>query len=158
MAKISGVAVDFIASPRIITIPDTITEVTIQDLHDTIRDIEDDIHNGLQYQKLVSSAGKEDLGGGTLVGITMTLQNAKLAFAERSGPTFVQCKVAGGNLVAVDVNGDTIDPIQTTDFTQVITTASSSTTIIETNTSGLTDQESKELSTTLKRGEWLALK
>jgi len=67
-----------------------------------------------------------DLGGGVAVGITSTLQNAQLAFAARLGPTYIQCIVSGGNIVAVDANGDPISPIFPTAFTQVVIAASSS--------------------------------
>lgn len=131
MATIAGVIVDFVASPRIITIPAPLVAVSIQDLHDTLADIEDDPHNGMQYDRLIRSAGKEDLGGGVAVGITATLLNAKLAFAARAGPTFIQCTVSGGNLVALDNLGVSISPIEPTAFTQVMTAASSSATSLD---------------------------
>lgn len=128
MAIIAGVTVDFTTSPRMITIPSPITSVTVQDLHDTIRDIEDE-PSSMQYTHLVSSAGKENLGGGVFVGITMTLQNARIAFEARPGPSYVQCIISGGNTVAVDDVGAPIDPIDTTAFTQVVIAQSSSATL-----------------------------
>ncbi len=125
MSVINGVTVDFSVSPRIVTIPISISEVSVQDFHDTIRDIEDSPTN-MGYDILISSAGKESLGGGVAVGITSTLQNAKLAFAARPGPSYIQCIVSGGNLVAVDSVGDSINPIEPTAFTQVVISASSS--------------------------------
>ncbi len=126
----SDVVVDWAASPRIITVLSPSTEITIQDLLDTCREFEDDIPN-MVYPYLASAAGKENLGGGVKVGITITLQNAVLAFEARSGPDYIQCRVSGGNLVAIDDNGDDISPIYPTAFTQVITTASSSATLQE---------------------------
>ena len=79
MAQINGVTVDFTLSPRIINIPVSIDDVIIQDIHDTLREIEDD-PSSMNYPDLISSAGKEPLGGGVNVGITSTLNNAKLAF------------------------------------------------------------------------------
>lgn len=131
MAQIDGVTVDFVASPRIITIPAPLVNISIQDLHDTLTDIEDDLHNGIQYGRLIRSAGKEDLGGGVAVGITATLLNAKLAFEARGGPGYTQCIVSGGNLVAVDNVGTPISPIEPTAFTQVVTAASSSATSLD---------------------------
>lgn len=113
--------VDFSTSPRIITIASPSVTVSIQDLHDTLIDIEALLRN-MSFLRLISSAGKETLGGGLQVGVTATLQNAKLAFAARAGPSFVQCTITGGNLVAVDGVGSSIDPIQTTAFTQVVLT------------------------------------
>ena len=64
------------------------------------------------------------------MGITSTLQNARLAFEARPGPTYVQCTINGGNLVALDDIGQSISPIHTTAFTQVLLAQSSSATII----------------------------
>jgi len=126
----SDISVDWYSSPRIITVASPSTEITLQDLVDTIRSIEDDLIN-TSYDHLLNAAGKDDLGGGVYVGITVTLQNAKLAFEARPGPDFVQCNVSGGNLVAVDSSGNNIDPIQTTAYTQVVRTSSSSATLQE---------------------------
>ena len=119
----NDITVDFSASPRIITIAAPSDAVSIQDLHDTLRTIEDEPAN-MAYDILIRSAGKEDLGGGVAVGITATLQNAKLAFEARPGPTYEQCSITGGNLVAVDGNQATISPIEATAFTQIVLTAS----------------------------------
>lgn len=121
---------DMESSPRIITVAAPSTEVTIQDLHDTIVSFEDSIEGG-QYPRLIQSSGKEDLGGGVLVGVTSTLQNAKLAFEARGGPAYTQCRVSGGNIVAVDDVGATIPAIEPTAFTQVIIANSSSATLQE---------------------------
>ncbi|KKN96838.1 hypothetical protein LCGC14_0164820 [marine sediment metagenome] len=131
MAQVNGITVDFTLSPRIITVPVPLVEISVQDLHDTLTNIEDDPHNGMQYDRLIRSAGKESLGGSIAVGITATLLNAKLAFAARGGPTFIQCLVSGGNLVAVDDVGAPISAIEPTAFTQVVTAASSSATSLD---------------------------
>ena len=130
MAVRTDVTIDFTVSPRIITIADPSTTISIQDLHDTLRTIEARIFN-IVFLKTVSSGGKEDLGGGVAVGITLTMQNCKLAFAARGGPTTIQCTVSGGNLVAVDGNKAAIDAIEPTAFTQVIIAQSSSATSID---------------------------
>jgi hypothetical protein len=129
MAVRTDFTVDWSASPRIITIADPSASVSIQDLHDTLRSIEDEPAN-MAYDHLINSAGKESLGAGVLVGITAELQNAKLAFEARGGPSFVQCTIIGGNLVAVDGNGDAIEPIETTAYTQVVLTNSTSASLI----------------------------
>lgn len=131
MAVRSDVTVNWELSPRIITVAAPSTNIIIQDLHDTLRDIEGDLPEGTPFPHLIDSAGKEPLGGGSFVGITATLQNAKLAFEARPGPNFVSCTVTGGNLVAVDANGNNMDPIQTTAYTQVTISQSSSPTIIQ---------------------------
>jgi hypothetical protein len=121
---------DWISSPRIITVLSPSTDITVQDLVDTCRVEEEQLYN-LQYAKIINANGKDSLGGGVFVGITATLQNALLAFEARPGPTFVQCNVQGGNLVAEDINGNNIDPILTTAYTQVVRTSSSSSTLQE---------------------------
>jgi len=129
MAIRTDITVDWQASPRIATVAAPSTELTIQDLHDTLRYLEDT--EGASFPYIIDSAGKESLGGGVYVGITTTLQNCKVAFEDRAGPTFAQCNISGGNLVAVDDVGDNIDPIQTTDYTQIIRVSSSSATLQE---------------------------
>ena len=83
MAFRSDISINFELSPRIVTIAAPSEEVTIQDLHDTLVGIQDSIE-GSEHPDLISTAGKEDLGGGVLVGLTSTLQNAQLAFEARS--------------------------------------------------------------------------
>lgn len=79
----SDITVDWSKSPRIVTVAAPSTEVILQDLHDTLRDLEDEPEN-LIYDSIISSAGKEALGGGVSVGITSTLLNAKVAFEART--------------------------------------------------------------------------
>lgn len=110
---------------KIITVPTSYgTEISIQELLNDIRDFEDEL-TSLDIPYITSCAGKEDLGGGVSVGLTLTLLNDwQLAFEARSGPAYIQCKVSGGNIVADNVNGS----IYPTAFTQVLITASSSAT------------------------------
>lgn len=106
----------------------------MQDLVDTLRVIEE-VTRAMPEPKLLNAAGKEPLGGGVSVGITASLQNALLAFEARGGPSFVQCFVSGGNLVAFDEFDVVLTtPIQTTAFTQVILTSSSSATLTSVST------------------------
>lgn len=124
------ITIDWNASPRIITVAAPSVEITLQDLVDTLRVME--CHPLTQNDdKIVNSYGKQSLGGGVLVGITLELLNAKLAFEARGGSAFVQCNVTGGNMVALNASGDVIDPIETTAYTQIIRTASSSATLQE---------------------------
>jgi hypothetical protein len=82
MATRSDIDVFYNLSPRLVRIAAPSTEVTIQDLHDTLRDIEDEPAN-LIYPDLIESAGKEPLGGNVFVGLTATLQNAQIMFERR---------------------------------------------------------------------------
>lgn len=196
-------------SPRIIEIRPPTTDITIQELYDALRDWEDEPAH-MSYPYLVSGTGKEDLGGGVSVGITITLENARIMFTGRttpiagmgltittadptgtnvyaSGATFIssgvepgntvgngisgalstvlevksqthllttalsgsfvrndwqvgdtflvyptaQCTISGGNVVAVDENGDTIPVILQSPNVQVVMTSSSSATLQE---------------------------
>ena len=125
----NDITVDWLVSPRIITVAAPSVAVSVQDLHDTLRTLES-VPAALCYPSIVSSGGKEVLGEGVLVGVTTTLLNAKLAFAARGGPAFVQCTVSGGNLVALDEAGNPMSAIQPTSFTQVVLAASSSATLL----------------------------
>ena len=129
MAIRNDITIDWNVSPRIITIDAPSTEVSMQDLYDTLRDREP-----IQMDEpgIVSGAGKEELGGGVLVGLTITLLNALLAFEGRPGPAFELCNVSGGNLVALDSNGNSVSsPISPTSYVQVILANSSSATLID---------------------------
>lgn len=143
MAIRTDISIDWNSSPRVITVLSPSTSINIQDLVDTCRYNEALIEN-IIYDHLIDAAGKDNLGGGLLVGITATLFNTVLAFEPRAGPTYTQCNVNGGNLVAVDTNNINISPIQPTAFTQVITTSSSSATLVN-NNSALTGEQASQL-------------
>lgn len=101
MAIISGVTVDWTVSPRIITIPSPIVQVTIEDLQDTLLDIEWSEH-GMTEPHLREFSGGESLGGGVSVGFTMELQNAQLAFEARTTP------LESGTATSADATGTTL--------------------------------------------------
>jgi len=113
----------------VVTIPDT--EVTIQDLIDAIRDYEDELVN-LDIPKIADCTGKEELGGGVYVGLTLKLIDWKLKFEDRPGPDYVTCNVRGGNLVAYDTTAEEyVNPIEPSAYVTVTLTASSSATLQE---------------------------
>lgn len=117
-------ALSFDKVNKIITVLSPDTEITIQNLLNSIRRWEDDL-SSMDLPKIVSCAGKEPLGGGVVVGLTLTLlDDWQLAFEARGGPSYTQCIVSGGNIVATNANGS----IYPTAFTQVLITASSSAT------------------------------
>jgi len=70
-------------SPRIVLVRAPLTTISIQQLHDQIRDWEDEPPN-LAYPAMVQTSGKEALGGGVTVGLTAELQNAVVAFEGRT--------------------------------------------------------------------------
>ena len=137
MAVRSDITVEFDLSPRIITVAAPSTALSIQDLVDTLRGIEGAL-DSMSYFHLTDAAGKNDLGGGSFVGITISLRDAEVAFEARLGPAFELCTVSGGNLTAVGTDGITpIDPIHPTAYTTVVITQSSSPTIINADNAAL---------------------
>jgi hypothetical protein len=92
MTERSDIATDWSESPRIIEVASPSVDLTMQDLHDTCRSDTlqpgegDDTLDNMDDDFIIDSAGKEDLGGGVLVGITSTLQNAQVAFESRLTP------------------------------------------------------------------------
>lgn len=107
-----------------VDLPDT--EITMQEIHNQVREYSAELVN-LSIEQMISSGGKEDLKNGSFVGITSTLlDDWQIAFAARPGPTWVQCEIKGGNIVAENVNG----PIYNTPYVNVNYAASSSATLV----------------------------
>lgn len=152
----TDINVDWYSSPRILTIASPSTSISIQDLVDTCRILESDI-NALDNSHLVNAAGKEDLGGGLSVGITVTLLNAKVAFEARPPSTYVQCEISGGNLVALDENGSPMNPVEPTAYTQIAKTLSSSATILSSDANEISSQVWSN-SNALTVGKFIGLK
>ncbi|TET41496.1 MAG: hypothetical protein E3J60_04510, partial [Dehalococcoidia bacterium] len=127
---------------RTIVIEAPQTEVAIQDLINAIRDWEDELVN-LDEPSLANASGKQNLGGGVLVGITLELiNNWRVQFEGRLGPDYVSCRISGGNLVATNDYDD--NPIKPSAFTQIYIAQSSSATSIEAG-GALTDEEHDQL-------------
>lgn len=140
-----GISLD--AFDKVISITYPTTEVTIQELVDAIRDWESELPN-LGYDKVIKASGKEDLGDGVNVGITLELINDwRVQFEERPPPDYIPCKVSGGNLVATNIYGN--NPIKPSAYTQVTISQSSSATGIETG-GALTSEEHDKLMTGLE--------
>lgn len=112
---------------KIINVPLPDVNVDLQFLLNSIRDAEDDISPGMSYPKIADAFGKQDLGGGVLVGITVVLLDGwRVKFADRPGPSTVSTSITGGNFV-----GEAgANPVAPSEYTQVTTTQSSSATII----------------------------
>lgn len=129
MAIRSDFTIDWEASPRVIIVDSPSVECTMQDLLDTLR-WEESLATAMDNPAIVAASGKEPLGGGTLVGITVGLQNAVIGFEARSGPAWTNCDLNGGNLVAFDTDGaTTINPVYPTAFVSISKTSSSSATL-----------------------------
>jgi len=93
----TDITVDWLTSPRIITVASPSTELLLQDLVDTCRVLEDDLSPGMSQPRLIDAAGKEDLGGGTQVGITAKLNNAQVRFQARTTPVETGTHTGSGN-------------------------------------------------------------
>ena len=130
MAVRGDLTVDYTVSPRVATIAAPSTTITIQDMYDTLATEHARVYNST-YPALVKAGGKDDLGGGKRVGITATLLNSKVAFEARLGPTYVQCSVTDGNLVAVDASNVSTTPVQVTAFTQIVIERSTSPSLVK---------------------------
>ena len=114
MSVRTDVTVDFDASPRIIEVAAPSTTINLQDLWDTLRTIEARIDN-LNRPALIfntKSGGKQVLSAVKNVGITITLNNARLKFQDRAGPSFINVTITDGNLVAIDTVESPIDPVE----------------------------------------------
>ena len=101
MAQRDDITVRWDLLPRLIIIAAPSTEITIQDLVDTLREIEARPQNMI-YPSIISAAGGENLGGGVSVGFTATLINAQIFFESRytrtSSGISTTTDVAGGVL------------------------------------------------------------
>jgi len=119
----------FFKSEKVIQVDSPQTSVSIQDLLNQIRLYEENLNN-MDYPLIANAFGKQPLGGGTYIGITMELVNDwRIAFEARSGPDTIPCTVSGGNLVATNQYGN--NPIKPTAFTQINVQQSSSPTIVQ---------------------------
>ncbi|MDP2585478.1 MAG: right-handed parallel beta-helix repeat-containing protein [Candidatus Levybacteria bacterium] len=117
---------------KVITVEKTQTTLTIQDLYDEIRLFEEKLPY-LFVAQIANGSGKQSLGGGITVGITLELINDwRLSFEERDGIEegggTILCTVSGGNLVATNIYSN--NPIKPTAYTQVVISQSSSATVI----------------------------
>lgn len=119
----------FFKYERVIQVDGPQTSVTVQDLLNQIRLYEENLNN-LDYGHIANAYGKQALGGGSFIGITLELINDwRIAFEARPGPDTTLCTVSGGNVVAINQYAD--NPIKPTAFTQINIAQSSSPTIIQ---------------------------
>lgn len=120
-------AITFDKPNKYILITSPQTEVTIQDLVDAIRDYEEILDN-FDIFHIAEASGKQDLGGGVLVGITLELLDGwRVYFEDRPGPSTVSVSITGGNIVAINAFNN--NPVAPSEYTQVSITSSSSATI-----------------------------
>ena len=125
MTARDDITVDITVSPRLIIVADPSVVLTIQDLLDTLREWEQELLN-MEQVSIITASGKDDLGGGLAVEITVELFDAIVAFEARGGPTYVQCTISGGNPTAMNTVGSPVEATATTAFTQVVRKVSTS--------------------------------
>ena len=124
-------------SQNIINVTSPQTTLDVQDLIDAIRD-EEDSERGVIYPQIASASGKESLGGGVVVGITVELLNDwQLKFW--SGNYIA--KISGGNLVG----GLAGDPVAYSAGVQVLLIQSAASTVVNVGGSALLAEESEKL-------------
>ena len=106
MSVAEDVTIAWHRSPRTATYAAPRVALLVQDNHDSLGNREDS-EVGKLHPDLISSAGKENLGGGTIVGVTSTLQNTQILFDARTTPasssTVTTGDAAGENLI--DIGG-----------------------------------------------------
>jgi hypothetical protein len=102
MAVIDDLEVFPELSPRLVLLGSALSSATVQDIHDTLCAWQDST-DGHPFDVIVESAGKEALGGGVTVGITTTLQNAKIGFQAH------KVWKASGTVSMPDVTGVTLN-------------------------------------------------
>lgn len=114
------------------------TDVLVQDLVDAIRDAEY-TEEGICYPKIADASGKQSLGEGVQVGITLELlDNWQVKFWDGN----YIAKVSGGNLVG----GPGGDPIAYSAGVQVLLIQSAASTIIDLGSvAGLSEEQSTQL-------------
>jgi hypothetical protein len=114
---------------KLITIEAPQTELDVQDLYNDVRLFEE-LNQNLEVAQICIGTGKQALGGGVYVGITVELiNNWRIQFEARPGLDYVAVRVSGGNLVATNDYGN--NPINPTAFTQVTIANSSSATLTD---------------------------
>lgn len=104
-------------SPRVLEVAAPSTEFIVQDVVDTVRKLEDRF-DGMGFDHLLNAAGKEDLGGGVQVGITATLQDAKVAFEGRT--TAAQTGTVTGAPIAPITNQQIMQDTSATFVTNLV--------------------------------------
>ncbi len=112
---------------KIITVPIEDSSLDLQFLVNEVRVAEHNLAPGMGYNKIMDAFGKQDLGGGVLVGITVVLLDGwRVAFAARPGPSTVAVTITGGNFV-----GEAgANPVAPTAYTQVTIAQSTSATLV----------------------------
>jgi hypothetical protein len=92
MTTRNDISVDYTLSPRVATLAAPETNLSLQDLVDTLR-VAESSFRGMSEPFLLNASGKEDLGDGVSVAITVQEQNLRLAFEARRTPAIDESTV-----------------------------------------------------------------
>lgn len=101
--------------PRLVVIELPDVQLSMQDLANEVMNWEDEPPN-LAFPRIIKPSGKQDLGGGVLVGITNELRNSRIAFDPRtvsvSDGTITTTNAAGITLIdnAATFETDGVEP------------------------------------------------
>ncbi len=146
MAFRQDVNIDWDVSPRIIEVASPSVAITISDLVETIRSLEDQVYN-MKYPYLLAAEGKLqlDASASKYTGIIAILQNAQLRFEERGGPAWTNCDVTDGILLSLDSDDAFQFPFDPQAFTNTTYEKEISPALIQTDVSGLTATEATYL-------------
>lgn len=129
-----AVAITFDHTNHLINITSPQNTLTCQDLLDAIR-TEEASASGIWHPQIATASGKEDLGSGVMVGMTVNLVSP---WQVKFWAGNYIAKVAGGNLVG----GLSGDPIAYSAGVQVLLVQSAAATIVTQSTgSGLSAEE-----------------
>jgi len=79
MPTLSDLSIDPFQSPRLLKVAEAAGDLSVQDMHDTVQDIVEEPAFGT-HPAFISTDGKQDLGGGVLVGLSSTLRNVQVVF------------------------------------------------------------------------------
>lgn len=103
---------------QLITVDLPDTEVLVQEIWDQSAVFLSSFQ-AMSTPNFMFAGGKDDLGGGLLSAISLTLIDWKIGFAARPGPSTVTTDIQGGNVVGRtgSVTGPTQDPIEQAAFT-----------------------------------------
>lgn len=96
MATRNDITVDYELSPRVATLAAPAAALSLQDYVDTLR-VAESSFQGMSFPFLLNASGKEDLGDGVSVAITVQEQNLQLAFEARRTPAIDESTVTTGS-------------------------------------------------------------
>lgn len=108
MAVRNDITFDWTVNPRQITVDSPSTELSMQDLLDTLRHNEA-LDSNIDNQQIVNGNGKVVLDAlGNATGLTVQLIDATVGFETRPGPSWVECGLSGGNISGLETDGVTV--------------------------------------------------